>query len=253
MQKLHEGVKLDTGLYPMTNATSQTGPYYPMDKYRQAVFHLMVKDMTDGQSLLFAVYEAADAAGGSPAQLGANVTLSQGTKVNKAQVTCTSVSADDTLIITMYKLEHGELVAQSALTFTAKGAESLANRQFDRSGTDTACGTSLAACINDATYGVSGLTATAAAGVVTLTITVPGDGVFDITELAGAAARLVVVDLEQQAYFAVLADELTSGLTHIGARVSSVDTNVELACSLLRSMPRYAAVGQAVAAYDDSE
>ncbi len=253
MQKLHEGVKLDTGLYPMTNATSQTGVYFPLDKYRQAVFHLLASGMTNGQSLVFAVYEATSAAGGSAAQLGANVTLSQGTKINKCQITCASVQVGDTVILTLYKLEHGELVAQTALTFTAAAAESLANRQFDQSGSDTACGASLAACINDATYGVDGMTAAADTGVVTLTITVPGDGVFDVTELAAAVARLVVVDLEQQAYFAVLADELTSGFTHVGARVSSVDTNVELACSLLRSMPRYAAVGQAVAAYDDSE
>jgi hypothetical protein len=253
MQKLHEGVKLDTGLYPMTNATSQTGVYFPYDKYRQGVYHLMASGMTDGQSLIFAVYEAKDAAGTDAAQLGANVTLSQGTKINKCQITCASVSVSDTVIITMYKLEHGELVAQTALTFTAAAAESLTNRQFNQASTDAACATSLAACINHATYGVSGMTAAAVDAVVTLSITVPGDGVFDITELAAAVARLVVVDLEQQAYFAVLADELTSGFTHAGARVSSVDTNVELACSLLRSLPRYSVVGQSVAAYDDSE
>lgn len=253
MQKLHEGVKLDTALYPSTGQTALTGDYFPMDKYRKGLFQLTCKDQVDGESFLFAVYEATSAAGAGAQQLGANITMTQGAKVNKAKVTCASVQVNDTLILTMYKLEHGELVAQTALTFTAKAAESLANRQFDQSGSDTACGASLAACINSALYGVAGLTASADTGVVTLAPTVPGDGVFDITELAAAVARLVVVDLEQQAWFEVDADEMTSGFTHIGARVTSVDAATEFACTLMRSMPRYAPVGQSVAAYDDSE
>ena len=253
MQKLHEGVKLDTALYPSTGVTSLTGAYFPMDKYRQAVFHLTCKDQVDGESFLFAVYEALSAAGGTPLQLGANITMAQGLKVNVATVQMNTVSVDDTLILTMYKLEHGELVAQAALTFTAKAAESLANRQFNQAAGNNAAATSLAACINSAAYGVSGLTATPSTDTVTISCTVPGDGAFDITELAAAVARLIVVDIEQQAYFAVLADELTSGYTHVGARVTSVDAATEFACMLLRSLPRYAPVGQSVAAYDDSE
>lgn len=253
MQKLHEGVKLDTALYPSTGVTSLTGAYFPMDKYRKGLFHLICKDQVDGESFLFAVYEATSAAGAGAQQLGANITLAQGTKVNKATVQMNAPAVNDTVIITMYKLLYGELVAQTALTFTAKAAESLANRQFDQASGNNAAATSLAACINSAAYGVSGLTAVAVTDTVTISCTVPGDGVFDITELAAAVARLIVVDLEQQAWFEVDADEMTSGFTHIGARVTSVDAVTEFACTLMRSLPRYAPVGQSVAAYDDSE
>jgi hypothetical protein len=253
MQKLQEGVKLDTALYPTTGATSLTGGYFPMDKFRKALFHLMCKDQVDGESFLFAVYEATSAAGAGAQQLGANVTMTQGAKVNAASVQMNTVSVNDTVIITFYKMLAGVLTAQTALTFTAKAAESLANRQFNQAAGNDACATSLAACINSAAYGVDGLTAVAVTDTVTISCTVPGEGVFDITELAAAVARVIVVDLEQQAYFAVEADELTDGFTHVGARVTSVDAATEFACSLLRSMPRYAPVGQSVAAYDDSE
>lgn len=73
------------------------------------------------------------------------------------QITLASVLAGDTVII-------------GGLTFTAHtDTTTVANREFDISGDDTADAAELATCINDGTYGVPGVTATSALGVVTLT------------------------------------------------------------------------------------
>jgi hypothetical protein len=255
MQRIAEGVKLDTALTPTTGATSLTGPWFSMEGYRRALFALMAADQTNGQSFTFSVYEATDADGSDESQLGASITVSQGVKVSKATVKCTNVSVGDTLKIKLYKVENGELAEQTELTFTAAAGETLADREFDQDTSDNATATSLAACINDETYGVDGLTAVAATDTVTLTVTDPGAGVFTITELAAAVARLVVTDKENLVYFEVDAKDLDrdDDFTHIGARVASVDATTEFACALLRAEPRYAKVIQAVSGYDDSE
>ena len=251
MHKIHEGVQALTALRASTNVTSLTGPYFSFAKYRKGLFLLTISGQTNAESLVFAVYEAKDRSGTGAAQLGASVTLSQGSKVTSAQVVCSGVQVGDTVKIKPYTFVSGVLTAGTELTFTAAAAESLANRQFDQSGADAACATSLAACINNATYGVPGITASVDTVTVTLTVTEDGEGAMDVTE--SAVGRLVVTDLEQSAWFEVEADELTSGFTHAGARVSDVDATTEFGCVLLRALPRYAPVGQPVTAYDDSE
>lgn len=71
------------------------------------------------------------------------------------QITLASTIASDVVII-------------AGVTFTGAAAEDLTSREWDASGNDTAAATSLAACVNSATYGVSGVTATSALGVVSL-------------------------------------------------------------------------------------
>lgn len=76
--------------------------------------------------------------------------------INQSQnVTCASSTTNDTVTV-------------NGIVFTSKTAENKANRQFDNDASDNATATSLAACINDATYGVEGVTASATANVVTL-------------------------------------------------------------------------------------
>lgn len=71
-------------------------------------------------------------------------------------MTLTALDATDTIII-------------NGLTFEGKaGAAEVATLKFSIDTGDTETAVSLAACINDATYGVPGVTATPAAAVVTL-------------------------------------------------------------------------------------
>jgi len=252
MHDIMEGTKIDTALQATTNATSLTGPYFSMTQYAKALFLITAQGPTDGETLDFKVYQALNAAGGTPLQLGATISMAQGIKLAEASITMNSPDVDDTIIIQPYSFVGGTLTAGTALTFTAKAAESLSSRQYDQSGSTTAQATSLAACINDATYGVPGVLASASSAVVTLTADEPGECLFTITE--SDTAKTVVLDLVQQAAFEVAVQDLTrdSDYTHVGARVSGVDATTEFAAVIIRAMPGYGPVNQAVAYSDDA-
>lgn len=254
MHDIAESTKFDTALQAQTGQTSLTGEWFNMTKYAKALFLLTIQGQLTAASLDFKVYEATDETGTSESQLGATIAMAQGIKLGSVQITVDvgNSTVDDTLIITPYTFVNGVLTAGTALTFTAKASETLASRYFDQSGTATEEATSIAACINDVTYGVPGVLAAAAAAVVTLTMTEPGDGLFTITE--SAPTKLVLIDLVQQAYFEVAVQDLDrdSDFTHIGARVSGVDAGTEFACVLVRAVAGYLPVGQAVAYSDDA-
>ncbi len=77
---------------------------------------------------------------------------------HKNNVTCTTADAT------------GDTVTINGLVFTGGADEALATRTWDAdSGVAATAATSLAACINSATYGVPGLTAVVAGAVVSLT------------------------------------------------------------------------------------
>jgi hypothetical protein len=252
MHDIMEGTKIDTALRATTNATSLTGPYFSMTKYAKALFLLTIQGQLDGASLDFKVYQSLNAAGGTPLQLGATIAMAQGIKLAEAGILMNSPDVDDTVIIQPYSFVGGVLTAGTALTFTAKTAQSLPNRQYDQSGNVAAQATSLAACINDATYGVPGVLATVDTATVVLTADEPGECLFTVTE--SDVAKTVVTDLVQQAAFEVAVQDLTrdSDYTHVGARVSGVDATTEFACVLIRAMPGYGPVNQAVAYSDDA-
>ena len=254
MHNIAESDKVDTALQAQTGQTSLTGEWFKMTEYAKALFLITVQGQLTGASLDFKVYEATNAEGDDEQQLGATIAMAQGIKLGSCQITVDAGNStvDETLVITPYTFVNGVLTAGTALTFTAKASETLSSRYFDQSGTPTEEATSLAACINDETYGVPGVLATAAAAVVTLTMTEPGDGVFTITE--SAPAELVVIDLVQQAYFEVAVQDMDrdDDFTHIGARVSGVDETTEFACVLIRAVAGYLPVGQAVAYSDDA-
>lgn len=264
MHMIREGVKVDTAVRPQKGATSINGEYFRMDTFAKGKFTAIATGQHDGDDLTLNVYQALNAAGGTPLQLGATITMAQGVKVKMATVVCTSVNVADTLILTPYYFNgEGALTAGTAVTFTAAAATSVANRQFINTD-DTAAGAALAECINDETYGVPGLLAAADTGTVTITCVEPGGGdrqvtcakngtgAFDITE--SDAATLVVTDLIQEADFEVYVQDLTrdSDYTHIQARLASIETDVATCVMLERAMAGYGPVGQAVAYTDTS-
>lgn len=251
MHDLAESDKVDCAVYPQKGALSLVGEWFNMKEYAKALFTAQVSGQHDGDSLTFAVYQALNAEGGTELQLGATITMAQGIKVTMATLQAAgTTSEDDTLIITPYTFVNGVLTAGTALTFKAKTAESLASRYWDQSGSADEEATSLAACINDATYGVPGMLATVSTDTVTLTMTEPGDGVFTYVE--SAAAKLIPTDLIQQAHFEVAVQDLKrdSDYTHVGARFASIETDVATSCHLIRAVAGYLPVGQ-VSAYSD--
>jgi len=93
----------------------------------------------------------------TPAALGVGVKLTLATDYNVVdQITLATVLADDTVTI-------------GGVTFTAHATVTTpADRAFSIAGSDTADAVELIGLINNATYGVSGVTATSALGVVSL-------------------------------------------------------------------------------------
>jgi len=253
MHDIAESTKVDCAVYPQVGATSLTGEWFRMTTFAKALFVAQVWGQHDGDDVTLAVYEATDATGSGESQLGATITMAQGVNITMCTATMASVSVDDTIIITPSTFTgQGALTAGTALTFTAKAAESLANRQFNQASTDTACATSLAACINDATYGIPGVLATANAAVVTLTMDEPGDGTFTIVE--SHTTRIAVEDYIQQAHFEVAVQDMDrdNNFTHVGARFASIETDVRTTCQIIRAIAGYQPVGQVSAYTDDA-
>lgn len=93
----------------------------------------------------------------TPAALGSGVKLTLDTDYNVVdQITLASVANGDTIVI-------------GGVTFTGHtDTTTPADREFAIDGTDTADAVELISLINNATYGVSGVTATSALGVVSL-------------------------------------------------------------------------------------
>lgn len=88
-----------------------------------------------------------------------------------------------TVTITAAGVDNGDVVVINGATFTAAAAENTATGAFDVSGTDTAAATSLAACITASVDPlVAGIvTATSAAGVVTIRMVATGIGTVTLT------------------------------------------------------------------------
>jgi len=99
----------------------------------------------------------------TPAALGAGVLLTLATDYNVVdQITLASVENGDTIVI-------------GGVTFTAHtDTTTPADREFAIDGSDTEDAVELVSLINNATYGVSGVTATSALGVVSLSRAVAG-------------------------------------------------------------------------------
>jgi hypothetical protein len=88
-----------------------------------------------------------------------------------------------TVTITAAGVDNGDVVVINGASFTAAAAEDLEAGEFNVSGTDTAAATSLAACINASVdVLIAGIvTATSAAGVVTVRMVATGTGVVTFT------------------------------------------------------------------------
>lgn len=231
MNKLYESIKSDIAIAPIADLSSaRTSRYYSLEKYGKALFACIVGPLAETESAKADLYEAKDAAGTSAQTILTQQTFTQGTKATKVTVTVATVAVDDAITI-------------NSVVFTAKAAESLANRQFNQSGTDTQTATSLAACINDATYGVSGVTASAAAAVVTLTSTVPGSTTISTSETGGATIALS--DVEQFGIFELDGDQLTDAYTHVAVKLSTGPATALGSAVILRTPARYDPVSQA--------
>lgn len=184
MKRIYDDVKFDTVIENQSLTGALNGSFLPMKNHRTVGFAFTVGAMATGDTIVGQVVQATDGSGTGVKDLtGATCTLTADTNVAKATVTLATFTAGSVIVI-------------NGLTFTAHATTTtIANREFSIAGTDTQDAVELISIINDETYGVPGVTATSALGVVTLVATDPGETSISVTGVAtiGEAATLAAI------------------------------------------------------------
>lgn len=224
MNLLSENMKVDQGLIPMAlNNTNTTGRYFKMKGFPRALFILNIGAMAATKTAQLQIMEATDEAGtGGQAIAAAVATVTANTKVKKGTIALASVLNTQTVTITV----DGESYTFTAHTDTTTAA----SRQFKIDGDDTADAAALAGLINDATYGVPGVTAAADTGTITLTVDEEGDATLT---LAASHSTFTLATVEALAYVEVENYTLSAGFTHLAAKVTTT-ANTVVSVALLR-------------------
>jgi len=236
---LSERLKVDTQLVSQSLNGASTPIYYNMKKYRKALFVWEIGAMAAAATSIGAAWEARDdAATGAQALATITATITANTGVAEATLTLVTVLVDDTVTV-------------NGLVYTAAAAADLPNRVFDQSGTDTQAAASLVLCINHAVAGVPGVTATNAAGVVTLVATELGEMNITATSVGGTitiATIRAVGYLEVDHTMLTKATALVAAYTHVGFIVTN-SAGMQTGGVVLRGNNRYTPT-QYVAAAD---
>lgn len=226
--------KYDIGLIPQAlDNANVTGRYYGMQDYRKLVAIAKVGAMAAGTTATLDLLEATDGAGAGARQLAPEVF---GVATN-ARAVLTANEGVTSATLTLVTVLVGDEVTINGLTFTAAAVADLPNRVFSQAGTDTEDAASLVLAINHATAGVPGVTASSAAGVVTLVSSEAGEETITITDAAGtitaatlSAALAVEIDVEQL--------DIENDFEFVAARLTTTATTV-VEVSINRGNPRW--------------
>ena len=227
MKLVSEDIKLDVAIEPQSIVGDSTTAFFDMSHYGRALFVVQLGAMADAVTCAMQARQDVSEAGTTAKDItNAAAIATSCTKVTSAKLTVDGCDVGDTCTI-------------NGLTFTGAAAESLKDRKFAADNTkNKETGESLAKAINDATYGVPGVTAAADAnGVVTLTATLPGET--DIT-VTGTAIKLVPATLSALAYVEVDSAHLdhANGCDHVALKITNSAATIT-SVLLLRGAGRY--------------
>ena len=236
MKLVAEKVKIANAMVPVSvNGASTTHKFFPMNAYHRVCFHVIgaAASIADAVTMILQTMQATDAAGTGAKVITNNAaTATVPVKVIAAKVTLADAVA-------------GSVITINGLTFTGAAATDATKRKFIASGNDAADCTALISCINDAVYGVPGVTAAEGVGdSIDLTVDEPGETTITIsdesavfTPIATALEAIVEVDASNL--------DIAGGFDHIGCLVT---TSAAITCSTTAIFdPRYSP-GQQVAA-----
>jgi len=218
MHELDEQLKVDIGLVSQAlNNTNATGKYYDMAEYRRAIAILSGGAMAATKTTALQIMEATDGDGtGAQAISGKLATITANTLVTECTVSLGSAAITDVVTI-------------NGIAFTmAAGTDATAREFADDDG--------LATCVNDETYGVSGVSATATGDVATLVADPKGDAVITVSKTENAGT-ITLATTKAQAYVELEAMDLTADFTHIACKVTTT-ANSNVAVVLLRGSAR---------------
>lgn len=213
MNALYEANKIDVALVPQTITNSNvTGRYFSLTDFFKALAILQVGAMAATKVATLELFEGVTAAGtGGVLITGKTATITANTFVKKATITTNTVIAAD-------------YVEVNGLRYTAHGTVTdVTLRQFSCETGNNETAAQLVICLNDPTWGVPGLTASAASAVVTLGATEPGE---TLISTVTSGATLVLATTEAQAYVEIDGMDLTAGFDHVAAKVTSTATGI---------------------------
>jgi len=236
MKLVAEKVKIANAMVPVSvSGASTTHKFFSMAGFYRVAFHVIgvAASIADAVTMTLQTMQATDSAGNGAKVITNNAaTATVPVKVIAANVALANAAA-------------GSVITINGLTFTGAAATTVASREFKADGADGADVTALVACINDATYGVPGVTAVDGAGnSIDLIVDEPGETTITIsdesavfTPIATALEAIVEVDASNL--------DIAGGFDHIGCLVT---TSAAITCSTTAIFdPRYSP-GQQVAA-----
>lgn len=209
MQRLSEQVKIDIGLVPQAiNNGNATGKYFSLAFHQRVLAILLGGAMAATKTSKVEFLQAKDADGtDSKAVTGAEATVTANVLVTKATVDLTSVANTDVVTI-------------NGVSFTKAASTVEASRTFaDAAG--------LVSCVNDATYGVPGVVASANGAVVTLQASDPGAATITLSKTENAGT-ITLATVEAQAYVELDTSKLdvNNGFTHVAVKVTTTANTV---------------------------
>lgn len=226
MKRIYDENKFDIALAPQSATGAVTGDFFPMKNHRTVGFPFYVGAMATGDTVIAQVVQATDGSGtGVKDVTGATCTLTADTLVAEATVTLATLTAGSVIVI-------------NGLTFTAHATVTTpANREFSIAGTDTQDAAELVSVINDATYGVPGVTASNAAGVVTLVATDPGETSITVV---GVASIGVAATVKAIGYVEISTDllDVNNDFTHAAIKLTT-STALDVSAGVVSDRSRY--------------
>ena len=242
--------KIDLGLVSTSvSNTAATGSYFDMAGFRKAL-----AICTDGASAVNKTtqiewIQASDLAG-TGAKPVKQSNISTGTESKAVSVAAaTGFTGATECTLTLGTMLNGTSVTINGLVFTAHTDKTTANlRQFKIDGDDSADAAALAGLINDATYGVPGVTATADSAVITLKATSPGETLITISTTL-AATTCVPAITKQILYSEIDIDDLdiAGGFQYVAPKVTKTG-NGYVSVVVVREVGDYGPAAQYVAA-----
>lgn len=229
MRRMYEREKVDVGVVSQAlNNTDVTGKYHAANRGQRVWAPLNVGAMAATKTAKIEFLQATDAAGTGAKAIDpvCEATITANAAVTECTIDLTSVANTDTVTV-------------NDVTFTKAGANSLPDREFaDAAG--------LVLNINGATYGVTGVTATANGAVVTLVSTELGEVVIT-TSRVNNAGTITLATTKALAYVEldVSAMDLTNLFNHYAIKIT---TTADTTVSALLLSERYLGLAQNVAA-----
>lgn len=231
---LSEISKIDIGLVSQAlNNTNATGKYHSMKNTTRLLATLSAGAMLKTKTTKLELLQATDAAG--TAVKGIPTTVGQA-----AEALITALALATELSIALATFLADGIITINGLAFTAHATVTTpANREFSISGSDTQDGDELCVCINDPTYGVPGVTASNAAGTVTLVATEPGEKLITVssvpddgtvTKTTTKAQAFVELDVSKM--------DINNDFDHVAVKVTTT-ANTHVAVGFSRGEQRF--------------